>query len=178
MIYSLTIVFITLLIINLPKFLEDRHKVIKNQDIYLDEIRHILKGVTQYEENKDFKKCINLHKMALDIYKKKLPNEHSAIVKTMNNLAGAYLDDNQKELAIVIYKKAYEFAVAHEVTDEHFAVLLNNIGHCYKKLNRNKESLKWLEKSLPYYEHIYGLGDKKTKILKHNIKFLKEHTLK
>ena len=173
-IYSIAVSCVILFLINLPKLLEDRHEVINETDIYREEINFIQKGIAISEKNKEFKKCIKLHKMALQTFNKHLPNEYTDIVRTMNNLAGAYLDDKQHSMATVMFLKAIEYAEANKVKDEHFAVLLNNISNCYKLIDNHKEALKWAERASPYYEMFYGAESEETEILKGNIEFLKD----
>ncbi len=152
--------------------IEQKQKVEQKAVSHRVEIQNLLKETIVHEKNKEYEKVIKSYLLALEKFNEYCPNQYFDIVKTMNNLAGAYVNNNQLDMAIKTYLLAHENAVKNKIEESYFVVLAGNIGHCYKRLNDYGQSLLWFKKALPFYEKFHGKENKKTIILNKKIKYL------
>lgn len=102
-------------------------------------IANIYKGLKQYQKALDAH--LKLAKINADI------EDYEALVKSYNNIANAYLFLKDTTNSVLYYKKGIVLAEKRGVKSE-MAALYNNYGSLLQNKNKNREAIKFLNKSL------------------------------
>ena len=85
-----------------------------------------------------YSKALEYYKLSLDIRKKTLPDNHSDLASSYNNIGLVYDDEEDYEKAIEYYKKSLNIMKISLPNHPNIDILIQNINRC-KKENDNKD---------------------------------------
>ena len=92
----------------------------------------------------------------MEIRIKALPEKHSDVAASYNNVGYTYGQMGEHQKALEYKKKALEIRLVLSENQQDIVSSYNNVGYTYGQMGEHQKALEYLQKALEFYEAKFG----------------------